>query len=1321
MIIAPDSLGDLLQAMADYQTRVGIPTVVRPLSVIRAADPQSNDLPQAIRTYLKRARDAWGTRWAILAGDHDAIPMRFARVTFAVLEDIPTDAYYADLDGSWDGNGNGVYGEVADSLDMSPDLAVGRLSIATRADAQTVVRKTLRYATQPLLPADAKELLMAEVIVPPGWVPGQLVSQDAAWQAESLRLHVPVCKTVDRYYENSGPYPGAIPLDRASALAALNRGYSVVDYMGHGYHSQVSVGTGVLNLADFSALSNGDSLCLFVASNCATAAVDFDCIGERMLRNPGGGCFAYIGPTRNDFPGVAGKMNIRLYDSLYAGAPTTLGEALENVRASLLPAARAEGQERWGYFETVLLGAPTVPIWPCMPETLSVSRPSTVPLDAGSFSVTVLQGGVPAESALVVAWKSPDDYRMVRTDASGAATVPFHPATTGGFSLAVTRAGALPFLDSLTVVAASGAHFSVGVDGIGDGDAGNGDGRADAGETFAITGSLSNTGATGSASSITIQYGAISAGLVVEKGLAVLPPLSSGASTPLPDSLRIRATADPNRGRAEALRICVSDGVRSDTTEIPIQIEAAALLPASCSISDTPFGNGNGTVEPGETVAFTWGIGNGGSGAAVGVAVQLLNPTAGTTLIDTGGPVGDLPAGAVATSPALKVTVGPVVSSRLFDLRLTDSYGHTWSSPADAGRPAAPSGLAVLASGRDWVRLAWTPSPSPGIAGYRISRAPDDGSPVVPASMPVRWSAAFEDEGLAPLTRYRYAVSAVDSAGNDSPLSSELLASTTPPLVTGWPIPLGRSTSSNVVLADLDRDGRPELSVGADYLYVFRSDGSEWRDGDVNPASVGIFNTSLHYMASSPAAADLDFDGVPELIAASWDDSLVAVFGADGSIRPGWPKKGAAPFWSTPAIGDIDGDGGPDIVVGSNTNRLYAWHANGTEVRDGDANPATDGVFFVPVGTVISSPAITDLEHDGRREILFGSSGGRVYALHAAAGAAPFDTAWIFSAAGSFSSSPAVGDIQPGGDLEVAVTSTADSVYVLTSNGARAPGWPRRLPLGTGNGRAPSPVLAPLRQAYSDPSLDVIVAGADGTVAAWDPSGTVLPGWSSVQLGSPTEASPAVADLDGDGSPEVLIGAEDRRLYAFHADGTPVSGFPIETGAEVRSTPAVWDLDGDGSIEIAIAGWDAELHVWRYPGSFTQAGMAWPMWRHDNWRTGVYAFPILTSVLEEPPPPAPSAPPARPELRQNRPNPFNPRTTIRLAVPGPAAEAVTLRVFDVRGRIVATLCAKRLDPGYHDFHWDGRDDRGVPVGSGVYLYRAAIGRTVLTRKMALIQ
>jgi hypothetical protein len=252
----------------------------------------------------------------------------------------------------------------------------------------------------------------------------------------------------------------------------------------------------------------------------------------------------------------------------------------------------------------------------------------------------------------------------------------------------------------------------------------------------------------------------------------------------------------------------------------------------------------------------------------------------------------------------------------------------------------------------------------------------------------------------------------------------------------------------------------------------------------------------------------------------------------------------------------------------------------------------------------------------------------------------------------------------------------------------------------------------------------VIACGVDGHLVAWDPLGNVLPGFSNVTLGgAATEASPAVADLDGDGTLEILIGAEDRRLYAFHSDGTPVSGFPIEIGAEARSTPAVWDLDHDGATDIVMAGWDSAVHAWRYPGTFIPSQMAWPMFHHDNWRTGYATFPVLTSV-DPPPaegPPAPPAAPRRSSLAQNRPNPFNPVTTIAYAVAGPGPQQVRIQIFDVRGRLVATPVSRVLDPGYYEFRWDGRARDGAEVSSGIYFTKAVIGSATFRRKMALLR
>ncbi len=1321
VILTPDSLADVFQKLADYQTRSGRPTVVRGLSTVRAADPRSNDMAQAIRSFLKSARDLWGIRWAVLGADHAAIPLRTVRVNFAIPEDIPTDVYYSDLDGTWDRNGNGIYGEVADSLDMEPDIAVGRLSAGTRAEAAVLVNKAIHYASTPDTAAVGKQLILAEVLFPSNWHPGLGVQQDGATDAESLRVHMPACSAVDPYYENYTQYPGSSPLTKASALSALSRGYNVVYHVGHGARSQLSVGSETLTLDDLASFQNGDSAALWIVSNCASAAVDFDCVAERLVRRPNGGALAYVGATRDSWPGAASKLNRRIQDQLFtlpSAAPgRTLGEAIEDARAALLPEARTETQERWSYFETVLLGLPSLPIWRCPPPTFAVTRPATVPLSSSSFAVTVLSKGAPVESALVVAWKAGEDYSAALTNAAGQATLPFHPATTGAFSFSVTARDVRPYLDSLTVTAAAPAHFAALGTGLSDALHGDNDGRIGTGEAFGLTGVVKNTGQTASAGALTLEVIATTSGLVVERSIANVGALAAGAQLTIPDSLRVRALAAPNAPRIERLRLIARDASRRDTSEIDVGVTAAALLLSRATSADT---DGDGILEPGEDATYTWVVGNEGDGRARTPTVTALNPAPGISLTTAAGTSPSIAPGGVATTTSIVAHATSVPAGRLFDVRITDAYGHAWTFPVERTAPPVPTNLKVAGSTTDAITIEWSAAPAPDLLGFVVLRAATDttAAPVEAATLPVRRTPSYENTGLSPLTRYWFAVQSVDSSGNRSARSPYMLASTTPPALAGWPAPLQAASSASITFGDLDNDGGMEVIAGADFLYVFHADGTDWIDGDSDPVSIGVFSTLLHGLASTPAVADVNQDGIREIIAASWDDSTVAVFRPNGTVLPGWPKKGAAPFWSSPAIGDVDGDGAPDVLVGSNAAVLYGWRANGAELRDGDSNPATNGVYFVPIGTVISSPAIADVNGDGMREVIFGTSSARVYVLK---NGTPLP-GWPFVATGLMSSSPAVGDVVSGSPgLEIAMACANDSVYVLTASGQRAPGWPKPLELTPGNGRVPSPVLAPLRKHLGDSALDVVVCGWDGKLRAYDPTGAILPGWSAVALGAPTEATPSVVDLDGDGTLEVLVGAEDRRLYAFHFDGTPVSGFPIETGGEVRSSPAIWDVDRNGGCDVFVAGWDGMIHGWRYPGSFTSAGMAWPMFHHDNWHTGVATFPIVTSADPAPVPEPASAPGARASLAQNRPNPFNPVTAIGFTVPGPSAAPVTLRIYTVDGRLVRTLVSRNFDPGYHEVRWDGRGESGTSLGSGVYLYRATIGTKSFARKMAILR
>jgi hypothetical protein len=88
-------------------------------------------------------------------------------------------------------------------------------------------------------------------------------------------------------------------------------------------------------------------------------------------------------------------------------------------------------------------------------------------------------------------------------------------------------------------------------------------------------------------------------------------------------------------------------------------------------------------------------------------------------------------------------------------------------------------------------------------------------------------------------------------------------------------------------------------------------------------------------------------------------------------------------------------------------------------------------------------------------------------------------------------------------------------------------------------------------------------------------------------------------------------------------------------------------------------------------------------------------------------------------LYQNRPNPFNPRTTIQYYLP--EAGLVVLDIYDASGRLVTRLVDRHVERGEHHIEWSGCDASGAPVASGVYFYRINTGKEVRSRKMVLLR
>ena len=88
-------------------------------------------------------------------------------------------------------------------------------------------------------------------------------------------------------------------------------------------------------------------------------------------------------------------------------------------------------------------------------------------------------------------------------------------------------------------------------------------------------------------------------------------------------------------------------------------------------------------------------------------------------------------------------------------------------------------------------------------------------------------------------------------------------------------------------------------------------------------------------------------------------------------------------------------------------------------------------------------------------------------------------------------------------------------------------------------------------------------------------------------------------------------------------------------------------------------------------------------------------------------------------LKQNFPNPFNPSTSIQYQLL--EAGFVTLEVFDVNGRKIKTLINSQQNAGYKTVMWNGTNDAGMPVSTGMYIYSVRSGDKVINKRMTFMK
>ncbi|WP_460024641.1 C25 family cysteine peptidase [Infirmifilum sp. SLHALR2] len=293
VIISPPELSPYANQLAEIKNQTGLKSIVVTTDWIYS-NYQGVDKPEKIRNYLKDLASQTGSLYVILFGDTNLIPTR--RVHWSGIEDyawinpyVETDLYYADLDGSWNADGDSDWGEPGeDGVDGYPDIVVGRLPVRDEATAMAVVSKIAGY--QPENSWFRRILLLGTVTF---WDPLRPEGEITKDYIEQYAL--PEDFSWTKLYEGLGN------LTRSNVIREISNGYGFVNFAGHGNTWLWWFGSwsdeGYFTSGDvFFFLGNGNKTAVVFASACLTNDfADTDvAISEAFILHRGG-AIAYVG------------------------------------------------------------------------------------------------------------------------------------------------------------------------------------------------------------------------------------------------------------------------------------------------------------------------------------------------------------------------------------------------------------------------------------------------------------------------------------------------------------------------------------------------------------------------------------------------------------------------------------------------------------------------------------------------------------------------------------------------------------------------------------------------------------------------------------------------------------------------------------------------------------------------------------------------------------------------------------------------------------------------------------------------------------------
>lgn len=442
IIITSETLVTLVEPVSAWRTRHGYPSMVKTVEDILAVFPGWDDA-EKVRNFIIDANSTRGTLYFTLAGDLGVVPARYVGDTTGGMANcFLCDLYFSDLDGTWDEDGDHIYGEVEDSLDLYSDVYVGRASIETAAEANTFAAKTLTYEKAP----------------PAGYIEDCLLPGVELWQNywgafvnDSIAAVTPLPPWNDiQLYERNGM------ASRQGVIDAINAGVGYCHYAAHGNENGVYFAGGdtLFHSTDALGLANGDRLGLHNSIACISGAFDAgdvlgDCLAEHLMNYPDGGAVACIMNSRVGLGtppemGPSEHLSLEFYHKVFDEDMHRAGMAHGISKDAWV----GTGDLAYDFClaELNLFGDAALTLWTSEPGVQTVEHPAEVPTGPGFFTVTVRSEDSPLEGALVcIMTLDGEVYDYGETNASGEIAFEINPLAEDTLHVTSTAPDHLPY------------------------------------------------------------------------------------------------------------------------------------------------------------------------------------------------------------------------------------------------------------------------------------------------------------------------------------------------------------------------------------------------------------------------------------------------------------------------------------------------------------------------------------------------------------------------------------------------------------------------------------------------------------------------------------------------------------------------------------------------------------------------------------------------------------------------------------------------------------------------------------------------------------